>query len=324
MKKRTCDKEAIVYIHRVRAVMAIKKVLIMPIIWSVTSGMRLGRKDKRGTRSGEMRVISAIFLLFLIAGFPLVVSAAPDDCLECHNNTPPPGQQKAANIEIGVIESSIHSQLQCVDCHDIDPAKDHSGTAREVLCGGCHAEVAAEYESSIHGTMFEKGVIEAPTCTSCHGEHAIKKHDDPASSVSVSNLIKTCSSCHDSERLTGKFGLKANRVETFNESFHGTAIELGEVKAANCASCHGVHNIYPQSDSASMIHPANIQKTCGKCHDDLPEEFMRGTVHASVTDSETDSGFYVRKFYVWFIPIILMLFVLYRVLEYKRRVKRVD
>jgi DnaJ-class molecular chaperone len=176
---------------------------------------------------------------------------------------------------------------------------------------------------SVHGTALAVGVLESPTCTNCHGEHDIRAHLDPESKVFASNIPKTCSDCHTSELIVGKFGLKPDRIATFAESFHGVAIELGETRVANCASCHGIHDIYPQTDDRSLISAANIESTCGKCHEDLPEDFVKGAVHTSARDKASGGKFYVRQFYIWFISILILGFVIYRVLEYKRRVKRV-
>ena len=241
---------------------------------------------------------------------------------------------------IKAYEGSVHGKAllvdgnmdapACVDCHGShsfrpsdDPDSPLYKTRVAATCGTCHAEVAAQYEESVHGTALTDGILESPTCTNCHGEHDIKQHLDPESRVFAVNIPKTCSDCHTSEKVVTKFGLNPDRIATFKESFHGAAIELGETRVANCASCHGVHDIYPQSDERSMIHMANIQNTCGECHEDLPEDFAKGAVHTSATDIESGGKFWVRKFYIWFISIIVLAFIIYRVLEYKRRVKRV-
>lgn len=241
---------------------------------------------------------------------------------------------------IRAYENSVHGRAlmvegnleapACVDCHGShsfmpsdDPESPIYKTHIAGTCGRCHIEIASHFEESVHGTALSGGVLESPTCTNCHGEHDIRAHLDPESKVFAVNVPKTCSDCHTSEVIVGKFGLKPDRIATFNESFHGVAVELGETRFANCASCHGVHDIYPQSDVRSWIHPANIEKTCGQCHEDLPEDFAQGAVHTSAADVSSGGKFYVRQFYIWFISILVVAFVVYRVLEYKRRVKRV-
>jgi len=49
-----------------------------------------------------------------------------------------------------------------------------------------------------------------------------------------------------------------NRVNSYFDSYHGLAAEGGSLVAANCSSCHGVHNILPSSDPHSTINRANL------------------------------------------------------------------
>ncbi len=264
-------------------------------------------------------------------------------CISCHEDeklTSEVNQIPEAAM-IKSYENSVHGKAllidgneeapSCIDCHGShsnlpsdNPDSPIYKTHIAETCGKCHLEEAKHFQESIHGETLSKGVLESPTCTNCHGEHNIKAHLDPESKVYATNVVKTCSGCHTSEVIVGKYGLKADRIETFKESFHGVAIEFGETKAANCASCHGVHDIYQQSHPKSLINKDNIQATCGKCHDDLPADFSQGTFHKSASDKESGAEYYVRNFYVWFITILIFGFIIYRVLEYKRRVKRVE
>ena len=71
-----------------------------------------------------------------------------------------------------------------------------------------------------------------------------------------------------------------DRVNTFFESYHGLAAQYGSTRAANCASCHGVHKILPSSDTDSTINPAHLVETCGKCHPGATENFALGKVQS--------------------------------------------
>jgi len=74
-------------------------------------------------------------------------------------------------------------------------------------------------------------------------------------------------------RLSDEFGVQGNRVSTYLDSYHGLASEGGSLVVANCASCHGVHNIFPSSDPRSTINKANLDVTCGKCHQGVTQKF---------------------------------------------------
>jgi hypothetical protein len=264
-------------------------------------------------------------------------------CTQCHEDQQLTDQlQQLPKVTvIKSYENSVHGRAlmehgdakapACVDCHGShstlasdDPDSPVYKTHIAATCGRCHGEVAAQYAQSVHGTALGSGVMESPTCTNCHGEHNIKQTSDPESKVFATAISKTCSDCHAAEKVVAKFGLKADRIATFKESFHGVGTEFGDTRVANCASCHGVHDIYPQSDPRSMINAANITSTCGQCHTDLPASFASAKVHESASEKESGGEWYVRQFYIWFISILILAFIIYRVLEYKKRVKRVE
>jgi hypothetical protein len=263
-------------------------------------------------------------------------------CIACHEDQkltdqvaelPKPAMIKAYENSVHGRELMVNGNMKapaCVDCHGShsflpadEPESPLYKTRIAETCGKCHGDIASVYSESVHGTALSRGILESPTCTNCHGEHDILPPKDPQSHVYATNVSKTCSDCHASDKVVAKYGLKADRISTFQESFHGAAGALGDTRVANCASCHGYHGIYPQSDPRSMINAANIEKTCGQCHEGLPEDFAKGAVHTSASTRDSGGEFYVRRFYYWFIPIIILAFVIYRVLEYKRRIKRV-
>ena len=57
------------------------------------------------------------------------------------------------------------------------------------------------------------------------------------------------------------------------------ASEKGDLKVANCASCHGVHNIYKSEDARSTVNTANLTTTCGQCHPNASATFASIQVH---------------------------------------------
>ena len=84
-------------------------------------------------------------------------------------------------------------------------------------------------------------------------------------------------------------------------SYHGMASQMGSRVAANCASCHGVHNILPSSDPKSTINKANLVKTCGQCHPGANENFTTAKVHVDAplsADMGSIAVRFIRKFYL--------------------------
>jgi formate dehydrogenase gamma subunit len=190
----------------------------------------------------------------------------------------------------------------CHASHEIRRANDPKSTVyREnipSMCGTCHGEETKVYLASIHGTAMREGATKSPVCTDCHGEHSISGAQDPNSRVSVAQVTKTCTTCHEALGITEKYGLPGNRLATYQDSFHGLAARGGNLTAANCASCHGFHDVRPSTDPKSSIHPTNLPATCGKCHPGASENFTRGSVHVSVTKVEAPILFYIRNFYL--------------------------
>jgi hypothetical protein len=51
-------------------------------------------------------------------------------------------------------------------------------------------------------------------------------------------------------------------------SVHGVKNKAGDLKVAECASCHGSHAIRSVSDARSLVYPTNLPSTCASCHSD--------------------------------------------------------
>jgi len=133
----------------------------------------------------------------------------------------------------------------------------------------------------------------------------------------------TCSRCHEDQRLVARFVLPAGRGTTYAGSYHGLAARSGSRTVANCASCHGVHNILPSADPRSTIAKANLPATCGKCHPDAGKLFAIGPVHVLPTSPEASRIlYYVRLFYLIIIPTTIGLMLLHNLLDWWRKAWR--
>jgi len=201
----------------------------------------------------------------------------------------------------------------CTDCHgshEILPANDQKSPISKfnvpATCGACHTAIQTTFMQSIHGQAIARGNGEAPVCTDCHGIHSIKSHTDANSPASEQNLSRdTCARCHQGVRLSQEFGVPGNRVTSYFDSYHGLATEGGSVVAANCSSCHGVHNILPSSDPRSTINKANLDATCGKCHQGVTQKFTLTRVHQEDGVPSKDIGSVV----VWWIRLIYIVLI---------------
>jgi cytochrome b subunit of formate dehydrogenase len=250
----------------------------------------------------------------------------PATCGRCHGQKflmESNGQSAQAFLSY---QESVHGQATekgstkaavCTDCHGahtVIAANDAKSPIYKfnvpATCGKCHTEIEKTFNQSTHGQAIAKGNGLSPVCTDCHGIHSIKSHADPNSPVAEQNLSRdTCARCHEGVRLSREFGLPVNRVSSYMDSYHGLASEGGSVVAANCSSCHGVHNILPSSDLHSTVNRANLDATCGKCHKGVAQKFTLTPVHLADGIHPKDIGSIVTR-WVRLIYIVVIVVVI--------------
>jgi cytochrome b subunit of formate dehydrogenase len=257
------------------------------------------------------------------AGLPCQTCHQNHDTFPHPENVPKPVCAACHAKQAGDYAGGVHGQARragneaapdCSVCHGsahelLDPKSPAFRTAALDTCGACHAEVVDQFRKSVHGQALAHGIADAPLCTDCHGEHRIVRHTETASPVNAAHIRETCGSCHGNVRLARKFGMPSDRLVSFDASFHGLAAKAGSQTVANCASCHGVHNILASSDPDSTVNPKNLPKTCGQCHPGAGERFAISQVHLVSGGGEPPALRWVRWFYVplIFLTIGLML-----------------
>ncbi|MCO6435569.1 MAG: cytochrome b/b6 domain-containing protein [Phycisphaerae bacterium] len=250
----------------------------------------------------------------------------PETCESCHTDVNLVKRHEYLREEpIKLYESSVHGQASrkglyvsatCNDCHS---AKDPDGkrTAHRILgagnpestiyhfnipntCGQCHESVTKDYLEGIHGILVtERGSVDSPVCTTCHGEHGIISPKDPRSPVSSARVAEdTCAPCHESVVLNEKYGIPSGRLRSYIDSYHGLKSKAGDVHVANCASCHGAHRILPSSNPNSSINAANLQHTCGECHPGISAELAKTPIHSTATGLYAGWPEFFRNLYI--------------------------
>lgn len=227
----------------------------------------------------------------------------------------------------GVINAAV-----CSDCHGTHDL--HRSTNPEsklywqnipTTCGKCHDNVRQTYTRSIHGKAVAQGLRDAPVCTDCHGEHTIQAVKLASSRVSPANIPETCGQCHAAQRIVTQYRLPPNVFTTYIQSFHGLALQGGNLTAANCASCHGVHDILPASDPLSTINAKNLPETCGKCHPGigtrLSAEFFK--IHAPPGAAEGKPWLVnlVSRIYIALIALTIGGMATFNGLDYLRKTR---
>jgi cytochrome b subunit of formate dehydrogenase len=209
------------------------------------------------------------------------------DCLDCHLD--PTTTRKVNGNVVSLVfptnafTQSVHSQLDCVDCHEGIKDLVHESKLPPPSCASCHEKEGKEYATSIHGLSHALGSSGAANCWDCHGSHDIvpvKRGDSPVFKL---NLPQTCAKCHSNAGLSKEYEMKhPEAASQYMESIHGRALlKMGLIVAPSCNDCHGVHNIKRGVDRDSPINHANIANTCGKCHVGI-EKIYNASVHGQL------------------------------------------
>lgn len=266
-------------------------------------------------------------------------------CGRCHGDKSVMQGSGISNRPFLSYQESVHAKAiargntraaVCTDCHnshDIRAASDPQSSISKMniprTCGQCHEKESIEFGDSVHGQAVARGVSRSPVCTDCHGIHNIKMPFDETTATATSAVAtESCAKCHEGVTLTQEFGVASGRVASYRDSYHGLASRLGSKVVANCASCHGVHNILPSSDPRSMINASNLTQTCGQCHVGASANFARGRVHLNVPvsyDAATsrDLGVvgtkWVRRIYLPLIVLVIGGMVLHNALIWRKK-----
>ena len=260
-------------------------------------------------------------------------------CARCHAaSAMPEGFRIPVVRPVEAYLKSVHARAvaagehgaTCADCHGthgIRPAGDpRSPLAREHVadtCGTCHAAERTAWRDSVHADAVAHGVRDAPVCSDCHGEHAIFARTESASPVFAANIPReTCGRCHDSIRLSAKYGTGAPQVQAFRDSYHGLALRAGQLTAANCASCHGAHDIRPSTDPRSHVHRTRLAETCGKCHPGAGGKVALGPVHVLGDSGAARAIAWIRFAYVWLIGLVVGGMAVHNSLDLVRKTRR--
>jgi len=198
-----------------------------------------------------------------------------DSCGQCHGSV------------LRSIGRSVHDgAASCSDCHgaphEIHKVDDLASAVSPVNqiknCGKCHddpPELVNGYLTSEHGqALLLSGLVNAPSCGDCHGDHRILETSKDKAATSHAHSPEMCGECHL---------LLLN--EWKDHSAHGMAWQAGE-EGPVCVDCHSSHKIADPTTDASRHAAAD---NCGGCHDDYLASF-RHSFHGKATHLGMSGG----------------------------------
>jgi hypothetical protein len=179
-----------------------------------------------------VRSAAALLAAGMMYAVPAAGALSDDDnaCLGCHAQegmakTLGKGESLPLRVDGAAFEASVHAPLGCAACHSEVDLKTHPGAgknfesvraysvAKAAVCQQCHEDSFKQHAGSVHARKIREGNALAPTCTGCHGAHA----------VTPKTAYQTCVGCHAA-------ALEAHRTWLPNAARHHEVV--------SCAACH--------------------------------------------------------------------------------------
>jgi formate dehydrogenase gamma subunit len=269
--------------------------------------------------------MAAVFCLTAVLAGALAASVAaaaeskpPVACLGCHS-----ALRGKNYLHRERYIGSSHGHLPCLACHNpariaaIDAVHDDSvpphGLPAAVppeglrsksafadalfACGGCHADVYARVQESVHGrAALQEGIAAAAFCTDCHTPiHGLTPRSESSSSVARAQLLETCSRCHANRTIASRYNLNIYVVQSYKAHFHGKKTTLGGQETPTCTVCHGHHGIRAVGDPASAVAGENKVALCARCHPGANPAFASAFTHTPLSSEGHRAAFLVRR-----------------------------
>lgn len=149
------------------------------------------------------------------------------------------------------------------------------GDSVSQVCKKCHPSEFEKLGGSVHAKLSTTGKEHIVQCTTCHNIHGIVAVKDPTSPVYPLNLPATCARCHSNASYMRTYNpsLPVDQMDKYRTSVHGTLNGNGDPKPAECANCHGSHDILSAKDVKSRVYPINLPAVCSGCHSNA--EYMK-------------------------------------------------
>ncbi len=126
-------------------------------------------------------------------------------CSRCHDHKKEAEDYRASVHGRLALSEDPEEGATCGDCHgahdikSLKKSKEYKlkfrSSAKEV-CGQCHMDRYTTYNDYYHGRAYKRGAHDAPPCWDCHDYHNVLPASEAASSISATNLAKTCGGCH--------------------------------------------------------------------------------------------------------------------------------
>ncbi len=248
-------------------------------------------------RCPKLLIIIQLFIIVFMLIFirqtmaeDIIFSDEGQRCLECHSKHGivkkfENGESTEAFVDADKFKTSVHSSLNCSDCHtdfyaDNHPqrrfrSKEQYKIKSSLVCRKCHTR-GENKAKSLHDKLLSEEYEGKPhPCTNCHSTHSITA----VSKKTYKSEEQYCMKCH-TQNLSMEF--KDGEIRTLK--IDASSLLTSVHKSLNCSDCHfGFSNSqHPQRNfkSKRAFSIANSD-TCRRCHYDKYAKEME-SIHYAV------------------------------------------
>lgn len=231
------------------------------------------------------------------------VREANSACLDCHaadpsgppdhpqaNASPARKRRVAPPIDAALLQSSVHAELACTECHGNAQAKwPHEKGVEAKSCPRCHKPFARtiqpEFERSVHALQSPDSF----KCVSCHDPHSMRKAESLGSERRIAAHDNAmCLACHNSDQIYGAYtqtprpDLLRSHSWQPNPSLHWSAVRCIDCHTPDKSGGTVSHQILPKEQAARL---------CVDCHSTEPSLLTRLYRHEVVEQRAAAVGF---------------------------------
>ncbi len=193
-------------------------------------------------------------------------------CGICHQ-----AELKALTVSVHGQRSEKGAPLVCTSCHEphFKSRRDEMTSTQWQMslvkgCTNCHKHEPKDYLDSKHHQAIAAGDTTAPNCITCHGDHNILPHANPAAPTSTERLDRLCSTCHSGYEAT----------------LHKK--DGAEPRLMTCVACHTGHETQ-MNKIGDVVVREGLPETCNQCHgEDRHEKEM--LAHGKIMVMDKDKG----------------------------------
>jgi predicted CXXCH cytochrome family protein len=156
---------------------------------------------------------------------------------------------KLVGVDTSKLDHSVHTGLECIDCHDQANADfedfPHFETYQPVDCEGCHSQEAFVYMEYFNKMLKKKGTQDIPGCKECHGTHDAHRQ---------LGMELVCDRCHHEQ------------AAAYQESYHFKKYPEDSRRYPICTTCHDAHFKSKREVMSEVEYKQEIVDICSHCH----------------------------------------------------------